>query len=92
MCWDTDGELLVIDLEEDGTENHILGRNAVIPRNLRPFLSFDEVTEEEVMSAQARAFQLIEMRGGAVPTAASRGGEDSNWYFSDPALSAFSQP
>ena len=55
MCWDTDGELLVIDLDEAGTETHILGRNAPIPQNLRPFLTYDEVTEEQIVSAQSRA-------------------------------------
>ena len=91
MCWDTDDELLVIDLDEAGTETQILGRNAVIPGPLRPVLTFDEVTAEQITAASSRAFQMIEMRGGLIPAAATLGGEESSWLYSDTAYSLFAQ-
>ena len=42
-------------------------------------------------AARSRVFQMIEMRGGTLPTAAALGGEDSTWFYSDTAFTSFSQ-
>ena len=89
MCWDTDDELLVVDLEDPATETHILGRNSLFPDPFRPLLTFDAVTEEQITAARSRAFQMIEMRGGVIPAPATLGGEDSSWLFFGYCLLSF---